>query len=260
MQPESSLDAVLKRDRLLVLCGLVGLIALAWLYMLRMAWHMHGMQIAMAMPHLHTWNVTDFLLTFCMWVVMMIAMMLPSAAPMVLTYATMYRRHRAQGMPFVSTGVFVSGYLLVWTGFSILASMVQWGLHHAALLSSAMGHTGPVLGGILLMAAGVFQWTPLKYVCLTQCRSPLGFFMTEWREGTWGTLRMGLHHGSYCLGCCWILMGLLFATGVMNLLWMVLITAFVLVEKVVPRGDLIGRLTGVALVIGGLVLFTQGVR
>jgi predicted metal-binding membrane protein len=179
---------------------------------------------------------------------------------MVLTYATMYRRHREQDLPFVPTGLFVSGYLLVWTGFSILASGLQWGLHGAALLSSAMGRTGPVLGGILLIAAGVFQWTPWKYVCLTQCRSPLGFFMTEWREGTWGALLMGLRHGSYCLGCCWILMGLLFATGVMNLLWMVLITAFVLVEKVVPHGDLVGRLSGVALVIGGFVLFVQGVR
>jgi predicted metal-binding membrane protein len=257
MAPTSSLTAVLKRDRLILLLALICLAGLAWLSMLRMAWHMPGMSMAMAMPS--AWGVVDFLLTFWMWVVMMVAMMIPSAAPMILTYATMHRRHREQAIPFVATGVFVSGYLLVWAGFSVVASVLQWGLHQTALLSSAMGRTGPVLGGILLMAAGVFQWTPLKSMCLRHCRSPLGFFMTEWREGRWGTLQMGLQHGSYCLGCCWILMGLLFASGVMNVLWMVLITVFILVEKVVLGGDLIGRLAGVGLVLGGLGLLLQGV-
>ena len=256
MSQASALPFLPTRDRLLVLGALSGLTGLAWLYMLHMAWHMQGMQ--MAMPLVRAWGVVEILLTFWMWVVMMVAMMLPAAIPMMLTYATMARRHREQATPFVGTGVFVSGYLLVWTGFSTVAVVLQWGLHQTALLSSAMGRTGPVLGGILCIAAGVFQWTPLKSMCLTHCRSPLSFCMTEWREGHWGTLRMGLLHGTYCLGCCWILMGLLFASGVMNVLWMVLITVFILVEKVVPGGDRIGRFTGLALVLGGVGLLLQG--
>jgi predicted metal-binding membrane protein len=211
----------------------------------------------MAMPHLQTWTTVDVVLMCVMWMVMMVAMMVPSAAPMILMYATMHRRHQEQHTPFVPTSVFLLGYLLIWTGFSVLASGLQWGLHSAALLSSSMGHTGPRLGGILLLAAGVFQWTPLKAVCLTQCRSPLGFFMTNWRDGTLGALSMGLRHGSYCLGCCWVLMMLLFAAGVMNLLWVALIAAFILVEKVVPHGELVGRVAGAGLMVAGLVLLSQ---
>ena len=151
----------------------------------------------------------------------------------------------------------MSGYLLVWAGFSVLATLAQWGLHRAALLSPMMGSTSPVLGGLLLLAAGLFQWTPLKYACLQHCRSPLSFLMTEWREGHRGALGMGLRHGSYCTGCCWLLMALLFVAGVMNVLWVATITAFVLIEKVAPRGDVVGRVAGVVLVIAGLLMLSQ---
>ncbi|MGH7848377.1 MAG: DUF2182 domain-containing protein [Candidatus Binatia bacterium] len=139
-------------------------------------------------------------------------------------------------------------------GFSILAALVQWRLHTAALLSPMMVSTSSVLGGLLLLAAGGFQFTPLKHACLVRCRSPLGFLMSDWREGQWGALIMGLKHGAYCVGCCWILMALLFVAGVMNLLWVAAITVFILVEKIAPRGDLIGRFAGAALIAAGIAL------
>jgi predicted metal-binding membrane protein len=189
-----------------------------------------------------------------MWVVMMVAMMVPTAAPMILMYVTINRRQQGQRASLLPTAVFLGGYLLVWTGFSALAALAQWGLHSAALLSSMMVNTSPVLGGVLLLSAGIFQWTPWKYTCLKHCRSPLGFLMTDWRDGTWGALQMGLRHGGYCTGCCWFLMALLFVAGVMNLLWVATITAFVLVEKIVPRGDLVGRIAGGGLVLAGVAL------
>jgi predicted metal-binding membrane protein len=255
MQSSTALEVVLKRDRLLVLSGLAGITALAWAYTGYLAWSMDCMH--MAMPHMQTWGVTDLVLLCIMWAVMMVAMMVPSAAPMILMYTTINRRRREQQQPYVPTAVFLGGYLLVWAGFSILATLAQWGLHSAALLSPMMVSTSPILGGLVLLAAGSFQWTPLKYTCLARCRSPLGFLMTDWREGHRGALIMGLRHGMYCVGCCWFLMALLFVAGVMNLLWVAAIAAFVLVEKVVPRGDLVGRVAGGVLVLAGLVMLGQ---
>jgi predicted metal-binding membrane protein len=249
----------LKRDRTIVLAGVAGLSALAWAYLLVLARRMphEDMTMAMAMPHMQIWGATEVLLTWVMWAVMMVAMMTPSAAPMILTFATLNRQRQGQQGPFVPTTVFVLGYLLVWGGFSVVATLAQWGLHTGALLSPMLVSTSPVLGGLLLVVAGLFQWTPLKSTCLRQCRSPLGFFMTEWREGAWGALVMGLRHGSYCVGCCWVLMALLFVAGVMNLLWVAVLAAFVLVEKVLPRGELVGRVVGGVLMLAGLVLFGQ---
>jgi predicted metal-binding membrane protein len=259
MSEASTLEAILKRDRTIVLAGVAGLSALAWAYLLALAWRMphREMAMAMAMPHMQAWEATEVLLTWVMWAVMMVAMMTPSAAPMILMFATLNRRHRGQQGPFVPTTVFSLGYLLVWGGFSVVATLAQWGLHTAALLSPMMVSTSPMLGGLLLLAAGIFQWTPLKSTCLTQCRSPLGFLMTEWREGAWGALMMGLRHGRYCVGCCWVLMALLFVAGVMNLLWVAAMAAFVLVEKVLPRGELVGRVVGGMLMLAGLVLLGQ---
>jgi predicted metal-binding membrane protein len=259
MSEASTLEAVLKRDRTIVLAGVAGLSALAWAYLLALAWRMphREMAMAMAMPHMQAWEATEVLLTWVMWAVMMVAMMTPSAAPMILMFATVNRRRRGQQGPFVPTTVFLLGYLLVWGGFSVVATLAQWGLHTAALLSPMMVSTSPMLGGLLLLAAGIFQWTPLKSTCLTQCRSPLGFLITEWREGAWGALLMGLRHGRYCVGCCWVLMALLFVAGVMNLLWVAAMAVFVLVEKVLPRGELVGRVVGGMLMLAGLVLLGQ---
>ena len=259
MQSSTALAAVLKRDRMIVLTGLTGITALAWAYMGYLAWDMGHMDMSMdmAMPHMQTWGAMDLVLLCVMWAVMMVAMMVPSAAPMLLMFTTINRRRRTQQQPYVPTAVFLGGYLLVWTSFSVLAMLAQWGLHSAALLSPMMVSTSPILGGLVLLAAGSFQWTPLKYTCLTRCRSPLGFLMTDWREGHRGALIMGLRHGMYCVGCCWFLMALLFVAGVMNLLWVAAIAAFVLVEKVVPRGDLVGRIAGGGLVVAGLVMLGQ---
>ena len=249
-----TLEAVLKRDRMVVVFGLAGVATLSWAYMFYLAWGMKEMNMGMemAMPRMHAWGVVDFVLMFIMWSVMMVAMMVPSVAPMVLIFATVNRKRREQQVPFISTGMFLLGYLAVWTGFGALATLAQWGLHTAALLSSMMVGTSPILGGILLLAAGIFQLTPLKYACLAHCRSPLGFIMTEWREGARGAFTMGLRHGRYCVGCCWILMTLLFVTGVMNLLWVAIIAAFVLIEKIVPGGLWISRISGLLLIGWGV--------
>lgn len=254
MQNLTPLETVLRRDRAVVLAGIVGVVALAWGYMFYLARDMNSMD--MAMPQTQSWSAVDFGLMFVMWAVMMVAMMVPTAAPMILVFATVNRRRREQQRPFIPTGVFLLGYLVVWTGFAVLATLAQWGLHTAALLSSMMGSASPTVGGALLVAAGVFQWTQLKYSCLKNCRTPLGFLMSEWREGRDGALVMGLRHGLYCLGCCWILMGLLFVLGVMNLLWIAALAGFVLVEKVAPAGHWVSRLSGLLLIGWGAWIIT----
>ena len=206
----------------------------------------------MAMPGMHAWSPVEPLLLFLLWAPMMVAMMLPSAAPTILLVASVLRRRREHASPAAPTAVFVAGYLLVWIGFSAAAATAQWALHQAALLSPAMTSTSPVLGGLLLLIAGVYQWLPIKSICLHHCRSPLGFVNSHWREGSGGALRMGVTHGFHCLGCCWALMMLLFVAGVMNLLWVAAIAALVLVEKVVPGGQWLGRVAGLSLAGWGL--------
>jgi predicted metal-binding membrane protein len=212
------------------------------------------MGMAMAMPQMQGWSLAEALLLFAMWAVMMVAMMVPAAAPMILMFVTINRHRQAQQSPTVPTAIFVAGYVLVWTGFSAVAAAAQWGLHAVALLSPTMVSTSPYLGGALLIAAGLFQWTPLKRACLTGCRSPLSFLMSEWRDGRGGALAMGFRHGAYCLGCCWLLMALLFVGGVMNLLWVAAIAGFVLAEKVAAWGERLGHAAGVILVLGGIAL------
>jgi predicted metal-binding membrane protein len=189
-----------------------------------------------------------------MWAVMMVAMMTPSAAPMILMFAGINRRRQNQQVPYVPTSVFLLGYLAVWAAFSVLAAAAQWGLQAVSMLSPMMVSTSPVLGGILLLVAGIYQWTPLKHACLSKCRSPVGFVLNEWREGRWGAFLMGLKHGSYCTGCCWAVMALLFVAGVMNLLWVAAIAGFILLEKVAPAGQRMGQAAGALLVAGGVVL------
>jgi predicted metal-binding membrane protein len=237
--------------------------ALAWLYLLHAAAAMSEMgrhaAMEMAMPQVRSWALLEVVLLLVMWAVMMVAMMLPSAAPMILMFTMINRRRAEQQRPAVRTGIFVLAYVLVWGGFSVLAAVAQWRLQAAALLSPMMVSTSPYLGGGLLLAAGLFQWTPLKEACLIRCRSPLAFLMTEWREGARGALVMGLRHGAYCVGCCWMLMALLFVAGVMNLAWIAAIALFVLVEKVAPGGRWISRSAGVVLAGAGiLVVVTAG--
>ena len=249
----------MKRDRLVVIAGLVLVTALSWGYLLYEAARMDrsmsmSMGGGMSMPQMAPWGAVDLVLLFAMWSVMMVGMMVPSAAPMVLLFAGVNRQRSAQQRPYVPTGIFLAGYLTAWAGFSLLATLAQWGLHSAALLSPMMVSTSPYLGAALLLAGGVFQWTPLKNVCLDHCRSPQSFISTHWREGTAGAFRMGFHHGIFCVGCCWFLMLLLFVTGVMNLLWVAAIAGFVLLEKVAPvvLAPWVSRLAGALLVLWGV--------
>ena len=241
------------RDRALLVISIVTMCALAWAYLIHLVSEMPPMAsetavASMAMPSDHAWELLDFTVMFAMWSVMMVAMMLPTATPMILLYERICRRRESQGKPRNPIALFVGGYLLVWIGFSVLATLMNWALHSAELLNSMMGRLTPDVAGISLLVAGAYQWTTLKYACLTHCRSPVGFLMSHWREGGWGAARMGAHHGFYCLGCCWLLMLLLFVLGVMNLLWIAVLTVFVLAEKVVPRGHMLGRIAGLLMI------------
>jgi len=255
----TAIERVVKLDRVIVMTSLVVLSATAWAYTSYLAWKMEGMEMGMemAMPQMQRWTLVDLALLFVMWTVMMVAMMVPSAAPMVLMFANVQRGRQQQQRPFVPTSVFLLGYLIIWTAFSMVATFAQWGLHTAALLSPMMISTSSLLGGVLLLIAGIFQWTPFKHTCLKHCRSPLGFLTTEWREGTRGALFMGLKHGSYCTGCCWALMALLFVAGVMNLFWVAIIAVFVLIEKIVPNGHWFSKATGLLFIGWGIWMILE---
>jgi len=255
-----SVEALVRRDRILAASGLAGLVLLAWLYLVRLD-PMTGMDMspAMAMPMPDARDGGQFLLTFLMWAVMMVAMMVPAASPMILTFGTINRRRAASGTPSVPTAIFLAGYLVIWSAFSLGAAALQWAFQAAALLSPATLKATPLVGGALLIAAGLYQLTPLKYACLARCQSPLGFILTEWREGARGAFVMGVRHGAYCVGCCWALMGLLFVAGVMNLLWVAAIAAFVLVERLVPRGRVVSWSAGVLLLAWGAWVLGRGV-
>jgi predicted metal-binding membrane protein len=258
MHSESTLETILKRDRAIVVAGLAALSVLSWAYLAYQAWAMRrSMGSGIAMPHMQGWSPAGLSLVFVMWTVMMVAMMVPSAAPMILTFSAVQRRQSGASSPLAATTTFVLGYLAVWTAYSAAATLVQWGLHSSALLSSRMGHLGPLAGGMVLLLAGIFQLTPLKHACLRHCRTPLSFLLSDWREGGWGAFAMGLEQGSYCAGCYWALMPLMFVTGVMNVLWMALLAGFVLIEKVLPGGDWIGRATGLVLGGWGLWMFAS---
>jgi predicted metal-binding membrane protein len=250
--------AVRPRDRLAILTGLAGVTAAAWVYVLVYARHMTGGSMSDAMHSLsrvRPWTMTEFGLRLVMWVAMMVAMMVPTALPVTLIYAGVARKAEKLDSPVSPTFVFVGGYVAMWGLFAVAATAAQRGLEALALLSPQMVSKSPVLGGALLIAAGIYQLTPLKQACLKSCRSPAHFIAQHWRKGTFGALRMGAEHGAYCLGCCWVVMGLLFVGGVMNLLWIAAIAVFVLLEKVAPFGEVGGRLLGAgALVAGALVL------
>ena len=253
------LEAALRKDKYIVVAGLAAITLLAWAYLVYLTPGMSRMDSVaelggMAMGQMSVgFGTVDIALMFLMWAVMMVGMMVPSAAPMILAFAHINRRRRENGNPYVPTAVFLSGYLLVWAAFSVAATLVQFALIFA-ILSFHITAAGSVIGGILLLAAGLFQLSPLKSVCLRHCRTTMAFITNDWREGRRGALLMGLHHGGHCLGCCWALMGLLFLLGVMNLLWIAALAAFVLVEKVAPAGPWVGRAAGIGMLAWGFWL------
>jgi len=251
----------LPRDRILLLSSLLGVAAAAWLYLV-IAKQQMAMTAMNAMPGMamaSSWDAERIAATLAMWWVMMLGMMLPSAAPMILTFAAISRRQRQRGQRSVPASVFAAGYLLAWGVFSVAATVLQVGLDRAALLSPMMQTTSAAASGAVFLLAGAYQFTPFKNVCLRHCRSPLAFLLVHWRYGWRGALRMGWEHGLFCLGCCWVLMLVLFAVGVMNLVWVALLTALVLAEKLLPGGIHLARAAGALLLVSGAYVLATGV-
>lgn len=246
-----------RRERLVIGGSLLAVTLLAWVYLVYDARMMNRAGSCCAIANAGAPSLSTVPALFLMWSVMMIAMMLPTALPMVLTFAAVSRNRRSAGRAHVPVAIFVCGYVIVWCVFSAAAAAAQWLLHRAALLSTSMSSTSAVFAGVLLLSAGFFQFTPLKRVCLARCRSTLEFIMTRWREGRGGALRMGLEHGAFCAGCCWAFMTLLFALGVMNLFWVAALTALVCVEKMLPSRARIDFATG-ALLLGWGVFVLAG--
>lgn len=251
------------RERFVVLASLLGVVALAWLHLWNEAAGMESMPMrsmgaattAMeSMSMQQVWSVNSLLLTFLMWSIMMVGMMLPSATPAILLYGSMAKKNRERGTALPAVWIFTAGYLAMWTAFSLAVTILQASFDAAALLTPMMVSDSPWLSGGLLIVAGIYQWLPVKDACLEKCRAPLQFFLFRWRPGAFGAFRMGMEHGVFCTGCCWALMLLLFTAGVMNLIWVAIIAGFVFVEKLLPPGRLIGRLTGLGLVLTGVVL------
>jgi predicted metal-binding membrane protein len=243
----------------MILTGIVLITALAWAYLLYLDRQMSAsmdyakQMAAMGMSADQPWTLGTAFFNFAMWTVMMIGMMAGSAAPMLLLFAGAQAGRSERRLPSAAL-LFGLGYFIVWTGFSALATLAQWTLHQAAMLSPAMKTSSPRIGGLILIAAGVYQLTPWKIACLQHCRTPLGFLMTHWRGGRVGAIRMGIAHGAYCLGCCWALMSVLFAVGVMNLVWVAALTICVLLEKIGPAGAVIARVAGAAITAYGVAL------
>ncbi len=259
----SPVPAPSRRDRALIASCIVVITALAWAYLVhlnhRMASPIEGdtMMEAMSMVMTQPWGAGDLLLTFVMWAVMMVGMMAVSALPVLLLFAGMHAQRVDRGV-VPAVPAFGLGYLIVWLAFSACATAAQWALHEGALLSSTMATSSTSVAGVILIAAGAYQLTPLKTGCLAQCQSPLGFLMSHWRDGPSGAFLMGFRHGIFCLGCCWALMAVLFVVGVMNLAWVGVLTLFILAEKLGPAGARVSRAGGAILIALGAVLVSGG--
>src|SRR6266702_3863373 len=252
---DGALTLLLRHDRAVVLGSLGFVILLAWGDLLTgsgVGMELMDMGGGRMMAMAPEWTLAYGLVVFAMWAVMMVAMMLPSAAPVTLLIASIAKKRREAGTAFgFTTAPFVLGYLAVWLTFAAMATLLQWQLDAAELLSETMALAGTVVAGSVLVLAGIYQWTPLKQACLRHCRSPLQFLLHHWRDGTLGAFVSGARHGVFCLGCCWMLMALLFVGGIMNLAWIAGIALLVLIEKTLPWGGRMGRATGAVLVVWG---------
>jgi predicted metal-binding membrane protein len=264
--------AVLRRDRIVIFLVLTFLTALAWSYLLWLSadMGMGGMDMiglrmipsgmGLMVPADMAWQPVEFVLVFVMWAVMMVSMMTPSAAPMFLMYGRIGRQTELQGTPLTATVWFAAGYFLVWVGFALLATLVQWVFERSDLLNFAMASKGNGIAGLIFVVAGLYSWTRLNELCLVQCQKPFEFVMRHggYRRDAPGCVMLGLRHGAYCVGCCWTLMALLLVGGVMNILWIVLLALLALLERVTSVGRLITRLAGIVLVGAGAWLLAMG--
>ena len=252
MTAQPALMRVLRRDRVVVLAALGVVALLAWTYVVLGA----GVRMdatPMAMEAV-SWTPRYAGVMFAMWALMMVAMMLPGAAPMILLFAAISRRGHPGAAALRRTAAFGFAYVCVWVIFAAVATGLQWGLTRAMLLSPAMTVDSRMVSGALFVAAGIYQLLPIKQACLRHCRAPTEFLARHWRAGMGGALRMRLRHGLLCVGCCWMLMGLLFVGGIMNLLWIAALAVIVFVEKAIPRGTLAGRLGAVGLLAWGAMV------
>lgn len=259
-------EVIPRRDQILIATCILLIAALAWAYLMYLnsqASSARASQTAMEGMGMPTdmaggvGGVAGVLLTFTMWSVMMVGMMAPSATPMLLLFATSQARRGARGAPML-TLLFGVGYLTIWLGFSVAATLAHWTLDHAMLLSPTMAVASRRVAGALCIGAGLYQLAPLKHGCLQHCQSPVGFLLSRWREGSRGAFEMGFRHGIYCLGCCWALMALLFAVGVMNLIAVALLTVFILAERVGRGGAIISRVGGAIMIGAGLFMLIVG--
>ena len=273
MSEAPAFERLLKRDRMITLAGLAALCVLAWLYivtgaglgmsaldMTTLAWFPHQQardsMSGMDMGGTAAWGLGTWTLMVAMWWIMMIAMMTPSAAPTILLYARVRSHALAQGRVqdrLARTGAFAAGYLFVWLGFAVAATTLHWVLERADLSTTMMGSRSRWLSGTVLITVGIYQLSPLKNVCLARCRTPAAFLSRHWRPHALGAIRLGALHGAYCVGCCWMLMSLLFVGGVMNLTWIAALAILVLIEKALAAGPWVGRLAGIALIGWGAV-------
>jgi predicted metal-binding membrane protein len=247
---------------LATLCGLVIVIGISWAYLAYMAWGMQNMDAAAEwwiMPRMSDWGGADLALVFAMWAIMMAAMMLPSAVPLLLLIARIDSERYRGAHALVAASAVGLGYVAAWGAFSVLITLAQWRLLEARLVSPMMVSASPYLSALLLAAAGAYQFTAWKYACLSQCRSPLSALMTQKRGGMSGALLLGLRQGTACIGCCWLLMVLLFVLGVMNLYWIAALTVLVLLEKFLHQPRWFIRLTGAALLVWAAVVAAQAV-
>ena len=265
--------AVLRRDRIVIVLAVALLTALTWSYLLWLSadmgmggMDMTGLRVipsglGLIIPANMPWRTMEFAFVFAMWIVMMVGMMTPSMAPMLLMYARIGRQTEAQGRPLAATVWFAVGYFLVWVGFALLATLLQWAFERTALLDFTMATTSNILGGLIVVTAGLYQWTRLNELCLAQCQRPFAFVMGHggYRRDALGCVTLGLRHGAYCVGCCWALMALLLVGGVMSVRWIVLLALLILLEKVAPFGRQIALLAGVVFIAAGMWLFSMGV-
>lgn len=243
------------RQERIIISALALLSAFAWVVTF---YYSHSMdsQMSMQMPGMEQKPslILEALLFLCMWIVMMVAMMFPAAAPMVIIFSNLHQSRKVKNEGFIPTWVFVAGYLIVWTLFGVLAYFVDRFVVYLDMSLPDLHKYSSLIGGVVLIAAGLYQLTPLKNVCLTHCRSPLNFIMHRWREGYLGALIMGMDHGVYCIGCCWGLMLVLFVVGIMNIAWMGILALVIFVEKISKHGVLISRIMGGLLILLGFIM------
>lgn len=268
MTDNTALASAPRRAQMVVLAAVLALTTLAWGYVIWLAAQMAapspaavpsmpGMDMSgagMIAPAFSPWTFVHFVFVFTMWAVMMVGMMTPSVTPMVLIYAQVAQRSMTPGRPLAPAAWFAAGYLVVWSLFSVFAALAQWSLEALALITPMMASASHKFGGAVLIAAGAYQWMPLKDACLSQCRAPLSFMQRHggFQASEVGSLRLGFSHGMYCVGCCWALMAVLFVVGVMNLLWIATLMIIVLLEKMIPGGRYFSRLTGCIFVVVGI--------